>query len=63
MVKIKASDLAMRMTTDAVQMHGGHGYCCDHRVERLMREAKVTQIREGATQIQRQVIGGDLIAR
>jgi alkylation response protein AidB-like acyl-CoA dehydrogenase len=63
MVKIKASDLAMRMTTDAVQLHGGHGYCCDHRVERLMREAKVTQIWEGANQIQRQVIGRDLIAR
>lgn len=63
MVKVKASDLAMRMTIDAVQMHGGHGYCRDHRVERLMREAKVTQIWEGANQIQKHVIGRDLIAR
>lgn len=63
MIKVKASDLAMRLTTDAVQMHGGHGYCRDHRVERLMREAKITQIWEGTNQIQRQVIGRDLIAR
>ncbi|PIK73324.1 acyl-CoA dehydrogenase, partial [Methylobacterium frigidaeris] len=61
MVKVRASDLAMRMTVEAVQLHGGHGYCSDHRVERLMREAKITQIWEGTNQIQRQVIGRDLL--
>jgi alkylation response protein AidB-like acyl-CoA dehydrogenase len=62
MVKVKASDLAMRLTTEAVQMLGGHGYTCEHRVERLMREAKITQIWEGTNQIQRQVISRDLIS-
>ncbi|KPH83140.1 acyl-CoA dehydrogenase family protein [Bosea vaviloviae] len=63
MIKVKASDLAMRLTTDAVQVFGGHGYVSGHRVERLMREAKITQIWEGTNQIQRQVISRDLIAR
>jgi len=55
--KLRASDLAMRMATEAVQMHGGYGYCSDYRVERLMRDAKVTQIWEGTNQIHRQYIG------
>lgn len=55
--KLRASDLAMRMATEAVQMHGGYGYCTDYRVERLMRDAKVTQIWEGTNQIHRQLIG------
>ncbi|MGD2140324.1 MAG: acyl-CoA dehydrogenase family protein [Burkholderiales bacterium] len=55
--KMRASDLAMRMATEAVQMHGGYGYCTDYRVERLMRDAKVTQIWEGTNQIHRQLIG------
>ena len=55
--KLRASDLAMRMATEAVQMHGGYGYCSDYRVERLMRDAKVTQIWEGTNQIHRQHIG------
>jgi alkylation response protein AidB-like acyl-CoA dehydrogenase len=55
--KLRASDLAMRMATEAVQMHGGYGYCSDYRVERLMRDAKVTQIWEGTNQIHRQLIG------
>lgn len=55
--KLRASDLAMRMATEAVQMHGGYGYCTDYRVERLMRDAKVTQIWEGTNQIHRQYIG------
>ncbi|WP_456640562.1 acyl-CoA dehydrogenase family protein [Bradyrhizobium sp. USDA 10063] len=63
MVKVKASDLAMRLTTEAVQMFGGHGYTREHRVERLMREAKITQIWEGTNQIQRQLIGRDLVSR
>ncbi len=55
--KLRASDLAMRMATESVQMHGGYGYCSDYRVERLMRDAKVTQIWEGTNQIHRQHIG------
>lgn len=61
--KLRASDLAMRMTTEAVQMHGGYGYCRDYRVERLMRDAKITQIWEGTNQVHRQVIGRSFVAR
>ena len=61
--KLRASDLAMRMTTEAVQMHGGYGYCSDYRVERLMRDAKITQIWEGTNQIHRQLIGRSFRAR
>jgi acyl-CoA dehydrogenase len=57
MLKLRASDIAMRITTDAVQLHGGYGYCRDYRVERLMRDAKITQIWEGTNQIHRQLIG------
>ena len=62
-LKMKASDLAMRMTTDAVQMLGGYGYCSDFRVERLMRDAKITQIWEGTNQIHRQLIGRSFMTR
>lgn len=55
--KLRASDLAMKMTTEAVQIFGGYGYVSDHRVERLMRDAKVTQIWEGTNQVHRQLIG------
>ncbi|MQA67298.1 MAG: acyl-CoA dehydrogenase [Alphaproteobacteria bacterium] len=61
--KLRASDLAMLMATDAVQMHGGYGYCRDFRVERLMRDAKITQIWEGTNQIQRQLIGRSFAAK
>ncbi len=57
MAKLRASDLAMRITTEAVQMHGGYGYTKDFRVERLMRDAKITQIWEGTNQVHRQLIG------
>lgn len=57
MAKMRASDLAMRIATEAVQMHGGYGYCSDFRVERLMRDAKITQIWEGTNQVHRQLIG------
>ncbi len=63
MLKLRASDLAMRMTTEAVQMHGGYGYCTDYRVERLMRDAKITQIWEGTNQVHRQIIGRSFSAR
>ncbi len=63
MLKMRASDLAMRIATDAVQLHGGYGYCKDYRVERLMRDAKITQIWEGTNQIHRQLIGRSFIKR
>ena len=57
LLKLRATDLAMRMTTEAVQLHGGYGYCKDLRVERLIRDAKITQIWEGTNQVHRQLIG------
>ena len=63
MLKMRASDLAMRITTDAVQLHGGYGYCKDYAVERYMRDAKITQIYEGTNQIHRQLIGRSFIER
>ena len=63
MLKLRASDLAMRMTTEAVQLYGGYGYIKDFRVERLMRDAKITQIWEGTNQIHRQIIGRSLIVK
>jgi alkylation response protein AidB-like acyl-CoA dehydrogenase len=63
MLKLRASDLAMRMTTEAVQLHGGYGYCKDYRVERLLRDAKITQIWEGTNQIHRQLIGRSFIRK
>jgi len=62
-LKMRASDLAMRMTTEAVQLHGGYGYVKEYRVERLMRDAKITQIWEGTNQIHRQLIGRSFIER
>jgi alkylation response protein AidB-like acyl-CoA dehydrogenase len=58
--KLYATDVAMRVTTDAVQVLGGSGYVSDHPVERYMREAKVLQIVEGTNQIQRLVISRSL---
>jgi alkylation response protein AidB-like acyl-CoA dehydrogenase len=63
MLKMRASDLAMRITTDAVQLYGGYGYCKDYRVERLMRDAKITQIWEGTNQIHRQLIGRSFVKK
>ncbi len=63
MLKLRASDLAMRIATDAVQLHGGYGYCKDYRVERLMRDAKITQIWEGTNQIHRQFIGRSFVKK
>lgn len=63
MLKMRASDIAMRITTDAVQLHGGYGYCRDYRVERLMRDAKITQIWEGTNQIHRQFIGRSFLTK
>ena len=57
MAKLFASDVAMRVTTDAVQVHGGYGYMREYPVERYMREAKALQIVEGTNQVQRMLIG------
>jgi alkylation response protein AidB-like acyl-CoA dehydrogenase len=59
--KCFASDAAMRITTDAVQVFGGYGYVKEYPVERLMRDAKITQIYEGTNQIQRVVIARELL--
>jgi alkylation response protein AidB-like acyl-CoA dehydrogenase len=61
MSKMKASDVAMRVTTDAVQVMGGYGYMRDHPAERMMRDAKVTQIYEGTNQVQRLVISRSML--
>ncbi|NPV53556.1 MAG: acyl-CoA dehydrogenase [Firmicutes bacterium] len=61
MAKVFASDVAMRVTTDAVQILGGYGYMRDYPVEKRMRDAKVTQIYEGTNQIQRSIIGPAVI--
>jgi len=61
--KLIATDAAMKVTTDAVQVFGGVGYTRDYRVERYMREAKITQIFEGTNQIQRLVIARGLTRR
>lgn len=63
MLKVRATDLAMRAAVEAVQLHGGYGYTTDHRVERLMRDAKVTQIWEGTNEIHRQFIGRQFLDR
>ncbi len=57
MAKLYAGDAAMRITVEAVQVHGGYGYTKDYPVERYMRDAKITQIYEGTNEIQRLVIG------
>jgi alkylation response protein AidB-like acyl-CoA dehydrogenase len=62
MAKLFATDTAMKVTIDAIQMFGGYGYTTDFPVERYMREAKVMQIFEGTNQIQRMVIGRHLTA-
>lgn len=61
MCKCFASDVAMKVTTNAVQVLGGYGYMKDHPVERMMRDAKLSQIWEGTNQIQRLVIGRALV--
>jgi acyl-CoA dehydrogenase len=62
-LKMRATDAAMRITTEAVQLLGGYGYCSDYRVERLMRDAKITQIWEGTNQVHRQLIGRGFIKK
>ncbi len=61
MCKVMASDVAMKVTTNAVQIFGGYGYMAEYPVEKMMRDAKITQIYEGTNQIQRNVIGSWLM--
>ncbi len=61
MSKLKCADVAMRVTTDAVQLFGGYGYMKDYPIEKYMRDAKITQIYEGTNQIQRVVIAKALL--
>ena len=56
MAKLYASEVAMEVTPEAVQIHGGYGFVKEYHVERLMRDAKITQIYEGTSEIQRIVI-------
>jgi len=62
MAKLYASEMAMRVTTDGIQVHGGYGYIKDYPVERFFRDAKITQIYEGTSQIQRLVIARAVLA-
>ena len=61
--KLVAGDAAMRVTTDAVQVFGGYGYVDEYPVERMMRDAKITQLYEGTQQIQRLIVARALLAR
>ena len=61
MAKLFAAETAMTLATQAVQMHGGYGYTREFAVERYFRDAKITEIYEGTSEIQRLVIAGELI--
>ena len=61
MAKLFASEVAMKTTVEAVQIHGGYGYVKEYHVERLMRDAKITQIYEGTSEVQRVVISRDVL--
>ncbi len=61
MAKLYASEVAMEVTTQAVQLFGGYGYTRDYPVERMMRDAKITEIYEGTSEVQRMVISGALL--
>jgi len=61
MAKLYASEVAMKTTVEAIQVHGGYGYVKEYHVERLMRDAKITQIYEGTSEIQRVVISRDVL--
>ena len=61
MAKVFASEVAMKTTVQAVQVHGGYGYVKEYHVERLMRDAKITEIYEGTSEIQRIVISRGIL--
>jgi alkylation response protein AidB-like acyl-CoA dehydrogenase len=61
MAKVYASETAMWTATEAVQIHGGYGFVKEYHVERMMRDAKITQIYEGTSEVQRIVIGRSIL--
>jgi len=61
MAKLYAAEMAMEVTTKAVQLHGGYGYTREYEVERMMRDAKITEIYEGTSEVQRMVISANII--
>ena len=63
MAKHFCSDAAMKITTDMVQVLGGYGYIRDYPLERMFRDAKLTQIFEGSNQIQRMIIGREMVKK
>jgi alkylation response protein AidB-like acyl-CoA dehydrogenase len=63
MAKLYASQVAMKCSTEAIQVHGGNGYVKEYHVERFMRDAKITEIYEGTSEIQRIVIARSIMKR
>jgi len=63
MAKLFASQAAMEITVEAVQVHGGYGYVKEFHVERLMRDAKITQIYEGTSEVQKIVISRSILGK
>ncbi|MBR4353197.1 MAG: acyl-CoA dehydrogenase, partial [Bacteroidales bacterium] len=63
MAKLYAAEVAMEVTTKCVQFHGGYGYTREYPVERMMRDAKITEIYEGTSEVQRMVIAGKLFGK
>ena len=61
MAKLCAAEVAMEVTTKCVQLHGGYGYIKEYDVERMMRDAKITEIYEGTSEVQRMVISANLL--
>ena len=61
MAKLYCAEKAMRITTEAVQIHGGYGFVKEYHVERLMRDAKITQIYEGTSEIQKIIISRSIL--
>jgi butyryl-CoA dehydrogenase len=63
MAKLFAAEAAMEVTTKCVQLHGGYGYTKDYPVERMMRDAKITEIYEGTSEVQRIVIAASVLGK
>jgi butyryl-CoA dehydrogenase len=61
MAKLFASETAMEVTTKAVQLHGGYGYTRDYPVERMMRDAKITEIYEGTSEVMKMVVSANML--
>jgi len=61
MAKLFCAEMAMKVTTDAIQVHGGYGFIKDYEVERHFRDAKITQLYEGTSQIQKLVIAREVL--